>query len=80
MTIKEYTVKEVLAMNQAMISVGALLLIDPKKKKGVNRLDNTCNVLVKEVFERGDKVFVRGNHIPSNRSMVLDQETRVILV
>lgn len=80
MTIKEHTVREIIATNQAMISAGALLLIDPKKKKGINRLDCSCNIIVKEVFERGDKVFVRGNHIPSNRSMVLDQETRVILV
>lgn len=77
MTIKSGTIREIVA--NAMISAGTLLLIDPKKKKGHSRTDSTFHFFVRETFQSGGRIFLRGNHIPSNKAMVLDQETKVIL-
>lgn len=73
------TIGEIYARDSEKISKGAVLLIDPKKKVGHNRVDLTFNFIVSEVFESGGKIFVRGNHELSARSMVLDPGTRVIL-
>lgn len=78
MTI-ESTIKEIYAQDPAKISRDKVLLINPKKKFGHNRKDTAFYILVTEIFEEGGKVFVRGNHVPSNKPMVLDQRTMVIL-
>lgn len=83
MTITTSTIREIYARDPAIISEGAVLLVDPQKKAGHNRVDPTFNFIVSEVFKKKvkkkEKIFVRGNHVPSNKPMVLDQETRIIL-
>jgi len=79
LTIPTSTIREIYARDPAKISKGALLLVDPKKKAGHNREAPTFYFFVSEVSEKDGEISVQGNHVPSNRPMRLDQETRIIL-